>query len=153
MPSGFVPEEDQGYVMVLIQAPPGASLDYTMNIVRQTEQTMMGLGQTKTMFAAGGFGFTGTSPNQGIVFAQLKDFKERRGEADSAKAIVGQLFGVSDQARRLCQDARRSAAVVGAGTSRSVSLDECDPRAELGRPQRSGDAGRSATDDREIERR
>jgi len=93
VPSGFVPEEDQGYVMVLIQAPPGASLDYTMNIVRQTEQTMMGLGQTKTMFAAGGFGFTGTSPNQGIVFAQLKDFKERRGEADSAKAIVGQLFG------------------------------------------------------------
>jgi HAE1 family hydrophobic/amphiphilic exporter-1 len=93
VPSGFVPEEDQGYVMVLIQAPPGASLDYTMDIVRQTEQTMMGLGQTKTMFAAGGFGFTGTSPNQGVVFAQLKDFKERRGEADSAKAIVGQLFG------------------------------------------------------------
>src|SRR6185295_825935 len=81
------------YVMVIIQAPPGASLDYTMNIVRQTEHTMMGLGQTKTMFAAGGFGFTGTSPNQGIVFAQLKDFKERPGEANSAKAIVGQLFG------------------------------------------------------------
>ena len=38
VPSGFVPEEDQGYVMVIIQAPPGASLDYTMNIVRQTEQ-------------------------------------------------------------------------------------------------------------------
>jgi HAE1 family hydrophobic/amphiphilic exporter-1 len=93
VPSGFVPEEDQGYVMVLIQAPPGASLDYTMNIVRQSEQTMIGVGQTKTMFAAGGFGFTGTSPNQGILFAQLKDFKERRGEAESAKAIVGQLFG------------------------------------------------------------
>ncbi len=82
MPTGFVPEEDQGYVMVLIQAPPGASLDYTMNIVRQTEQIDdEASAETKTMFAAGGFGFTGTSPNQGIVFAQLKDFKERRGEA------------------------------------------------------------------------
>ena len=30
VPTGFVPDEDQGYVMVLIQAPPGASLDYTM---------------------------------------------------------------------------------------------------------------------------
>jgi HAE1 family hydrophobic/amphiphilic exporter-1 len=60
VPSGFVPEEDQGYVMVLIQAPPGASLDYTMNIVRQTEQIMMKVGAAKTMFAAGGFGFTGT---------------------------------------------------------------------------------------------
>jgi len=93
VPSGFVPEEDQGYVMVLIQAPPGASLDYTMNIVKQTEQIMAKVGGARTMFAAGGFGFSGTSPNQGILFAQLKDFKDRRGENQSAKAIVGQLFG------------------------------------------------------------
>jgi hydrophobic/amphiphilic exporter-1 (mainly G- bacteria), HAE1 family len=97
VPSGFVPEEDQGYVMVIIQAPPGASLDYTMNIVRQTEQIMMKVGAAKTMFAAGGFGFTGTAPNQGVVFAQLKDFSERRGAADSAQAIVGQLFGAFSQ--------------------------------------------------------
>jgi HAE1 family hydrophobic/amphiphilic exporter-1 len=49
------------------------------------------------MFAAGGFGFTGTAPNQGIVFAQLKDFDQRRGAADSAQAIVGQLFGAFSQ--------------------------------------------------------
>ncbi len=97
VPSGFVPDEDQGYVMVLIQAPPGASLDYTMNIVRQAEQIMLKMPETKTMFAAGGFGFTGTAPNQGIVFAQLRDFKERPGEAHSAKAIVGQLFGAFSQ--------------------------------------------------------
>src|SRR6185503_7755326 len=78
VPSGFVPDEDQGYVMVLVQGPPGASLDYTMNIVRQTEQILMKMPDTKQMFAAGGFGFTGTAPNQGILFAQLKDFKERK---------------------------------------------------------------------------
>jgi hydrophobic/amphiphilic exporter-1 (mainly G- bacteria), HAE1 family len=49
------------------------------------------------MFAAGGFGFSGTAPNQGIMFAQLKDFKERPGEAHSAKAVVGQLFGAFSQ--------------------------------------------------------
>ena len=49
------------------------------------------------MFAAGGFSFAGSAPNQGILFAQLKDFKERRGEAHSAKAIVGQLFGAFSQ--------------------------------------------------------
>ena len=97
VPTGFVPDEDQGYVMVLIQAPPGASLDYTMNIVKQTEQIMAQVGGAKTMFAAGGFGFSGTSPNQGIVFAQLKDFKERRDPSQSAKAIVGQLFGAFSQ--------------------------------------------------------
>jgi hydrophobic/amphiphilic exporter-1 (mainly G- bacteria), HAE1 family len=93
VPSGFVPDEDQGYVMVLIQAPPGASLDYTMGIVRQTEQILGGLPETNSMFAAGGFGFTGSAPNQGILFVQLKDFSQRPGEAHSAKAVVGQLFG------------------------------------------------------------
>jgi hydrophobic/amphiphilic exporter-1 (mainly G- bacteria), HAE1 family len=97
VPSGFVPDEDQGYVMVLIQAPPGASLDYTMNIVKQAERIMLKLPETLQMFAAGGFGFVGTSPNQGILFAQLKDFKERPGEMHSAKAVVGQLFGAFTQ--------------------------------------------------------
>jgi HAE1 family hydrophobic/amphiphilic exporter-1 len=97
VPSGFVPDEDQGYVMAIIQAPPGASLDYTMGIIRQAERIMAGMPDTKTMFAAGGFGFAGTSPNQGIVFAQLKDFNERRGESRSAKALVGQLFGAFSQ--------------------------------------------------------
>jgi HAE1 family hydrophobic/amphiphilic exporter-1 len=97
VPTGFVPDEDQGYVMVLVQAPPGASLDYTMGIVKQAEQIMLKLPETKQLFAAGGFGFTGTAPNQGILFAQLKDFPERPGEAHSAKTLVGTLFGAFSQ--------------------------------------------------------
>src|SRR5262249_40455703 len=97
VPTGFVPDEDQGYVMVLIQGPPGASLDYTMGIVRQAERIMQHLPESNKMFAAGGFGFTGSAPNQGIMFAQLKDFGERPGEAHSAKAVVGTLFGAFSQ--------------------------------------------------------
>jgi len=93
VPTGFVPDEDQGYVLVLVQAPPGASLDYTMGIVKQAEQIMQSMPETGRMFAAGGFGFTGTAPNQGILFAQLTDFKDRPGEEHSAKAVVGRLFG------------------------------------------------------------
>jgi HAE1 family hydrophobic/amphiphilic exporter-1 len=93
VPTGFVPDEDQGYVMVLVQGPPGASLDYTMNVIKQAEQTMKAMPETVKMFAAGGFGFSGTAPNQGILFAQLKDFKERPGDEHSAKALVGKLFG------------------------------------------------------------
>jgi HAE1 family hydrophobic/amphiphilic exporter-1 len=93
VPTGFVPDEDQGYVMVLVQAPPGASLDYTMNVIKQGEQTMKAMPETVKMFAAGGFGFSGTAPNQGILFAQLKDFNERPGDEHSAKALVGRLFG------------------------------------------------------------
>jgi len=68
-----------------------------MTIVRQVEQIMMKMPEHNRMFAAGGFSFAGSAPNQGIMFAQLKDFKARRGDAHSAKAIVGQLFGAFSQ--------------------------------------------------------
>ena len=93
VPTGFVPDEDQGYVLVLIQGPPGASLDYTMDIVKRAEQVMRETPETVRMFAAGGFGFSGTAPNQGVLFAQLKDFAERRGAEHTAAAVVGKLFG------------------------------------------------------------
>jgi len=93
VPTGFVPDEDQGYVMILIQAPQGASLEYTMNVVRQTERIMQRLPESERMFAAGGFSFAGSAPNQGIVFVQLKDFPERRRPEQSARAIVGRLYG------------------------------------------------------------
>jgi HAE1 family hydrophobic/amphiphilic exporter-1 len=49
------------------------------------------------MFAASGFSFAGSAPNQGILFVQLKDFKERRGAGQSAPALVGRLFGAFSQ--------------------------------------------------------
>jgi HAE1 family hydrophobic/amphiphilic exporter-1 len=97
VPTSFVPEEDSGYLMILVQAPPGASLDYTMGIVKQAEQIMIKMPEFKHMFAAGGFGFSGTAPNQGLLFAQLKDFEERRGPEHSAKTVVGTLFGAFSQ--------------------------------------------------------
>ncbi|HEY1910716.1 MAG TPA: multidrug efflux RND transporter permease subunit [Vicinamibacterales bacterium] len=93
VPTGFVPDEDQGYIFVLIQAPPGASLDYTRNIVRQVEDAMKPIPEMSRVFAAVGFSFAGAAPNQGIVFAQLKDFADRNGDAHSVQAVVGQLFG------------------------------------------------------------
>jgi hydrophobic/amphiphilic exporter-1 (mainly G- bacteria), HAE1 family len=93
VPSGFVPDADQGYVMILVQAPQGASLDYTMDIVKQAEQIMQKMPESHRMFAAGGFSFAGSAPNAGIMFVQLKDFAERRGEAQSASAVIARLFG------------------------------------------------------------
>jgi len=97
VPSGFVPDEDQGYLMILVQTPPGASLDYTMEVVKQAESTFRKLPEAEHIFAVGGFGFSGSAPNQGLLFAQLKDFKDRPGEAHSAKALVPQLFGAFSQ--------------------------------------------------------
>ncbi|MQA28242.1 MAG: multidrug efflux RND transporter permease subunit [Luteitalea sp.] len=97
VPTGFVPEADQGYVMVLIQGPQGASLDYTMDIVRQVEDAIRKIPETDRVFAAGGFGFTGTAPNQGILFLSLKPFEERGRPEQSAPALVRRMFGAFSQ--------------------------------------------------------
>ncbi|HZP48649.1 MAG TPA: multidrug efflux RND transporter permease subunit [Vicinamibacterales bacterium] len=97
VPTGFVPEEDQGYLFILIQAPQGASLEYTMNVVKQAEQIMKRQPESNRMFAAGGFSFAGSAPNQGIMFAQLKDFSERRGAEHSAQAVLARLYGEFSQ--------------------------------------------------------
>jgi hydrophobic/amphiphilic exporter-1 (mainly G- bacteria), HAE1 family len=93
VPTGFVPDEDQGYIFIIIQAPQGASLDYTMGIERQVEQIVNRMPEIQHVFGVGGFGFAGSGPNQGILFCMLKDFNERQGDQHSAKAVVGQLFG------------------------------------------------------------
>ena len=65
VPTGFVPDEDQGYIMVIIQAPQGASLDYTMNIEKQAEAAVKSMPETSRMFAVGGFGFAGVGAQPG----------------------------------------------------------------------------------------
>jgi len=97
VPTGFVPDADQGYIMVVIQAPQGASIDYTMNIVRQVEDIIKKMPETDRFFAAGGFGFSGSAPNQGIMFLSLKDWTARPGPEHSAQALVGKMFGAFSQ--------------------------------------------------------
>ena len=93
VPSGFVPDADQGYIFVIVQAPQGASLEYTMNVERKVEDVLTHTPEVSRAFSVAGFSFAGAQPNQGIIFTMLKDWSERRGPGQSASAIVGRLFG------------------------------------------------------------
>jgi hydrophobic/amphiphilic exporter-1 (mainly G- bacteria), HAE1 family len=97
VPTGFVPDEDQGYLFILVQGPAGASLDYTMNIVKQAEGVLAQVPEVKHVFGVGGFSFGGAAPNAGVMFVMLQDFVERPGEEHTAKAVVGKLFGAFSQ--------------------------------------------------------
>ncbi len=97
VPSGFVPDADQGYILVIVQAPPGASLEYTMNIEKQAEAMMRQMPEIKNIFGVGGFGFGTSGANQGIFFCSLTPWADRPGDAHSAKAITGRLFGAFSQ--------------------------------------------------------
>ena len=99
VPSGFVPDEDQGYFIVVIQAPSGASLEYTKAIGKQISDILAGVPEAEGTFSVAGFSFAGSAANQGIIFVPLKPYEQRKGDQHTAAAIVNRvrprLFGIS----------------------------------------------------------
>jgi len=99
VPTGFVPDEDQGYFIVVVQAPSGASLEYTKAIGKQISDILADVPESEGTFSVAGFSFAGSAANQGIIFVPLKPYSQRKGEQHTAAAIVNRvrprLFGVS----------------------------------------------------------
>ncbi|PYR90995.1 MAG: hydrophobe/amphiphile efflux-1 family RND transporter [Acidobacteria bacterium] len=93
VPQAFIPEEDPGYFIVQIQAPPGASLEYTGGVARQAEQIIMKDPDVLALFSVMGFSFTGAASNTGLMFARLKPFEERPGSGHSLQGILGRITG------------------------------------------------------------
>ncbi len=93
VPTAFLPDEDQGYFIVQIQAPEGASLEYTGRIARQVESVLSKEKDIASAFSVSGFSFAGASPNRGILFVRLKPYDERTRDDQSAQAIVARLRG------------------------------------------------------------
>jgi HAE1 family hydrophobic/amphiphilic exporter-1 len=92
VPTGFVPQEDQNYFIVVVQAPPGASLSYTTNIAKQAEKILRADSDVFGTFAVPGFSLSGgSSPNYGLVFAPLKPIDERKGKGHAASDIVARV--------------------------------------------------------------
>ena len=91
VPTAFVPAEDQGYIMILIQAPQGASLAYTTHIGEEVSAVLARDKDIQQSFFVGGFSFSGSAPNFGMLFANLAPYEQRRGKDQSAAAIVAGL--------------------------------------------------------------
>src|SRR5579863_2190774 len=93
VPKGFVPEEDQGWFLIAIQAPPGASTEYTRAIEDQITAIMRKDGDIENTFAITGSGVAGNAPNQGVIYVGLQGYSKRRGPEHSADAVVNRLRG------------------------------------------------------------
>ncbi|MGA8762511.1 MAG: efflux RND transporter permease subunit, partial [Candidatus Sulfotelmatobacter sp.] len=99
VPTGFVPDEDQGYFIIVMQAPSGASLEYTKAIGKQIAHMLSDVSEAEGTFSIAGFGFSGSAPNQGLIFVPLRPYSQRKGRQHTATAIVNRvrprLFGIS----------------------------------------------------------
>lgn len=94
LPSSFVPEEDQGMLMTLVQLPAGSTLD-------QTEEVMAKVGgyfheqeadNVESVFTVSGFSFGASGQNTGLAFVKLKDWGERNTKDSVAQAIAGRAM-------------------------------------------------------------
>ncbi len=91
VPTAFVPQEDQGYIILQVQAPSGASLAYTANLADQAQQVLAHVPEVDGSFAVTGFSFAGSAANYGLIFVNLKPFNQRKGATHSAGAIVRRI--------------------------------------------------------------
>ena len=98
VPGAFVPAEDEGYFITIVQAPSGASIEYTTNIMKEVEQIYFKQPEIAGVFSVAGFSFSGAASNNGLMFSRLKPFDEREGEEHSLGTVLnrvrGQVFGI-----------------------------------------------------------
>jgi HAE1 family hydrophobic/amphiphilic exporter-1 len=98
VPRAFIPEDDQGYIMFIIQAPQGASLTYTRDICANVEQVLAKVPEINGIFTVAGFSQAGNAPNRAIIYANLLPFDDRKGDQHGAAAVIqrlrGPLFGI-----------------------------------------------------------
>jgi HAE1 family hydrophobic/amphiphilic exporter-1 len=93
VPTSFVPDEDQGYFIVVIQGPEGASLEYTTDVANRASQVLMQNKDITGVFSVPGFSFGGAAPNRGLIFINLRDIREREGKGHSVQDVIAGLRG------------------------------------------------------------
>jgi len=95
LPSGFLPDEDQGEIINLVNLPPGAAQSRTQATVDRVEDYYLKTEKANVdyIFTATGFSFAGFGQNVGIAFVKLKDWKDRGAAKNRAPAIVTRAMG------------------------------------------------------------
>ena len=93
MPSSFLPNEDQGFLLVNVLLPPGATQERTLGVMRQMESFVLKQPEVEAMVSVLGFSFSGAGQNAGLAFVTLKDWSERKGPEHSAQAVAARALG------------------------------------------------------------
>ncbi len=99
VPTGFIPAQDQGYMIVGIQLPPGASLERTDAVIQQAIDKLMAIDGVKNAVGFAGFnGATFTNAtNAGAIFPVLEDFETRAAKGITFDGLMGQMWGAMGQ--------------------------------------------------------
>lgn len=93
LPGGFLPTEDQGYVITVVQSPAGSTQERLDEAIEPVEGFWQSREEVERVVVVRGFSFFGQGQNNAIMFTPLTDWSERGAAESSAEALVGQAMG------------------------------------------------------------
>ncbi len=93
LPGSFLPDEDQGYFITLVQLPGGATQERTVKVLSQVEKFYMQQPEVERVIGVVGFSLFGRGQNAALVFTRLKDWDERKKMENSAQGVIGRAMG------------------------------------------------------------
>ncbi|OJX32461.1 MAG: multidrug efflux RND transporter permease subunit [Burkholderiales bacterium 68-12] len=93
LPASFLPNEDQGTMLVNVQLPPGATQERTRAVMEQVEAYMLQQPEVQSLVSVLGFSFSGQGQNAALAFVTLTDWAQRSGPGSGADAVAGRAFG------------------------------------------------------------
>lgn len=125
LPTGFLPTEDQGYIMVQYQLAPGATENRTREVRRQVQQyfATQEKDNVNVSMLVDGFSFAGNGQNAGIGFISLKNWRDRKGSENSADAIAGRAMAALSRIRDAQIFVLSPPAVSGLGQSNGFTFE------------------------------
>ncbi|WP_372741611.1 efflux RND transporter permease subunit [Neptunomonas sp.] len=121
LPTSFLPDEDQGLFLTLVQLPSGSTQARTLDVMKQVEDYYASVPEIESYFTVAGFSFAGSGQNMGMAFTKLKPWDERQGPGQSAQALIGKAFGALSQIRDATIFPINLPAIRGLGTASGFS--------------------------------
>lgn len=133
LPASFLPEEDQGVLLTMVQLPAGSTQEQTQDVLERvndyfnTDEKEL----VKSVFTVSGFGFGGQGQNMGLVFVVLNDWSERKADEDKVPAIVGRANMALSQIKEAFVYSFNIPAIVELGSAGGFEFELVD-KANLG---------------------
>jgi len=124
LPTAFLPDEDQGFIICQVQLPAGATRERTLQVLEQMEKHFLEK-ETKTvesLITVAGFSFAGRGQNMGLAWVRLKDWKLRKSPDLKAKAVAGRAMGEFSKIRDGLAFAFSPPAVIELGQANGFDL-------------------------------
>ncbi|EAS9922297.1 efflux RND transporter permease subunit [Salmonella enterica] len=128
LPTSFLPEEDQGVFLTMIQLPSGATQDRTQKVLDQVTHYYLNneKANVESVFTVNGFSFSGQGQNSGMAFVSLKPWEERNGEENSVEAVIARATRAFSQIRDGLVFPFNMPAIVELGTATGFDFELID---------------------------